>query len=93
MAAECTPVDTSPAGTLRRAADFAATDWDPSIWPIVEILDHVADGGGRHDSVGLWDAIVTHLDEELTVPWERQPGRTRAQVAVMLNAAADGAQR
>lgn len=73
---------------LCTAAAVALTRWDPHTFGIVDILARVAPGPGRPDSADLWDAVVTHLGEELTVPWERTPGRTRADVAAMLRAAA-----
>ena len=42
--------------------------------------------GSRPDPTDLWDAVVTHLGEEMTVAWERQPGRTPADVAALLRA-------
>lgn len=86
---------TETASQLRSAA-VALTRWDPHTFGIVDILDRVAPATGRPDATDLWDAVVTHLGEELTVPWERKPGRTRQQVADMLRSAAsaqDGAGR
>lgn len=83
---------TEPTATaLHRAADLAETHWTPG--PngrgICALLAMAAPRDGqRPDDVDLWDTVVTHLGEELTVPWERQPGRTRADVAAMLRAAA-----
>lgn len=78
--------------TLRAAAALAETQWTPH--PdgpgICSLLAMAApQDGSRPDATDLWDAVVTHLDEELTVPWERQPGRTRDDVAAMLRAAAN----
>jgi hypothetical protein len=78
---------------LHEAATIAEARWTPGPdgFGIVDILA-AAMGGGRPDSIDLWDVVVTHLGEQLTVPWERQPGRTREEVAAMLRAAAEGAQ-
>ncbi|WNI19152.1 hypothetical protein [Actinacidiphila sp. ITFR-21] len=73
---------------LEAAAALAATHWDPHTCSIGDLLDRVALPVGRPDAVDLWDAVVTHLGDELTVPWELRPGRTRAEVAAMLHAAA-----
>ncbi|MET9222397.1 hypothetical protein ABZX65_27035 [Streptomyces sp. NPDC003300] len=75
------------ASMLRSAAALASTRWDPHGFSIADILDRVAPGGERPDGIDLWDAVVTHLGEELTVPWERKPGRTRTEVAAMLRVA------
>lgn len=88
------PDTRSPAdiGTaLRAAADLAETRWspDPNGPGICSLLAMTAaDDGRRPDATDLWDAVVTHLDEELTTSWERRPGRTAADVASMLRAAA-----
>lgn len=73
---------------LHQAADIAETRWDPDGFGIVHILEAAAPPGSSPDHVDLWDTVVTHLREELTVPWEQRPGRTRADVAAMLRAAA-----
>lgn len=76
---------------LRQAADLAETHWtpDPNGPGICTLLAMAAPRDGGHpDETDLWDAVVTRLGEELTVTWERRPGRTRADVAAMLRAAA-----
>jgi len=81
---------------LRTAAELAEAHWtpDPNGPGICSLLAMAAPADGqRPDETDLWDAVVTHLDEEMTVVWERRPGRTRANVAAMLRAAAEGAQR
>lgn len=82
---------TDLAVTLHRAADLAETHWtpDPNGPGICSLLGQAAPHDGRRpDATDLWDAVVTHLGEEMTVAWERQPGRTRADIAAMLRAAA-----
>lgn len=76
---------------LHRAADLAENHWRPG--PdgpgICSLLAMAAPrDGSRPDETDLWDAVVTHLGEELTVAWERRPGRTHTDVAAMLRAAA-----
>ena len=81
---------------LRTAAELAKAHWmpDPNGPGICSLLAMAAPADGqRPDETDLWDAVVTHLDEEMTVAWERRPGRTRANGAAMLRAAAEGAQR
>lgn len=76
---------------LRAAADLAEIHWssDPNGPGICSLLSMAAsDDGRRPDTTDLWDAVVTHLNEEMTATWERRPGRTRAEVASMLRAAA-----
>lgn len=76
---------------LRTAADLAEAHWspDPNGPGICSLLAMAAPADGRRpDETDLWDAVVTHLGEELTVAWERRPGRTGADVAAMLRAAA-----
>ncbi|MZF56912.1 hypothetical protein GTX53_24290 [Streptomyces sp. SID5594] len=82
---------TKLAAALHRAADLAETHWtpDPNGPGICSLLSQAApDGGNGPDETDLWDAVVTHLNEEMTVAWEQQPGRTRADVAALLRAAA-----
>ncbi|MER7971038.1 hypothetical protein ABTX35_18925 [Streptomyces sp. NPDC096080] len=88
---EGTPVTTPIGEALRQAADRATACWtpEPSGPGLCSLLGEVA-REGRLDEVDLWDAVVTHLGEELTVPWERAPGRTRTDVAAMLRAVAAG---
>jgi hypothetical protein len=81
---------------LLAAAELAEAHWspDPNGPGICSLLAMAAPTDRRHpDKTDLWDAVVTHLDEEMTVTWERHPGRTGADVAAMLRAAAEGAQR
>ncbi|MFL1903121.1 hypothetical protein ACJWDR_29050 [Streptomyces tauricus] len=85
---------TTTAAALRAAADLAETQWTPH--PdgpgICTLLAAAAPSdGSRPDETDLWDAVVTHLDEQMTVAWERQPGRTRGDVAAMLRRAAASA--
>lgn len=83
----------SLADRLRIAADLTAAQWDPAPngFGIVGALDQAAGPGPDADeiSLDLWDAVVTHLKERLCSIWEREPGRTREQVAAMLRAAAN----
>ncbi|MGR3875756.1 hypothetical protein ACUXZZ_45305 (plasmid) [Streptomyces graminifolii] len=87
------PVDQTAISTaLRRAADLAETRWspDPNGPGICSLLEEVSpDGWDGPGVVDLWDAVVTHLGEVLTTPWELAPGRTSAEVASMLRNAAD----
>ena len=76
---------------LHAAATLAETHWtpDPNGPGICTLLAMAApQDGSRPDDTDLWDAVVTHLDEEMTVAWERKPGRTRDDVANMLRSAA-----
>lgn len=76
---------------LHQAANLAETHWspDPDGPGICHLLAMAAPSdGSRPDETDLWDAVVTHLDEEMTVAWERKPGRVRGDVAAMLRAAA-----
>jgi hypothetical protein len=76
---------------LRAAAALAEAHWspDPGGPGICSLLAMAAPADGRRpDETDLWDAVVTHLGEELTVTWEQRPGRTGADVAAMLRAAA-----
>lgn len=78
--------------SLRAAAELAEAHWnpDPNGPGICSLLTMAAPADGRRpDETDLWDAVVTHLGEELTVTWEQRPGRTGADVAAMLRAAAD----
>jgi hypothetical protein len=75
---------------LRAAAELAEAHWspDPNGPGICSLLAMAAPADGRRpDGTDLWDAVVTHLGEELTVTWERCPGRTANDVAAMLRAA------
>lgn len=89
-----TSTDTTIPTLLRAAADVAATRWnpDPNGFGVCSALAAVATHEGRPDETDLWDAVVTHLGEEMTVSWERRPGRTRAEVTDMLRAAATAAE-
>lgn len=82
---------TSLADLLRAAADLAEARWHPTRFGIVSALQQAAGTGPAADdlAVDLWDAVVTHLNEQLCTAWEGEPGRTGQQVAVMLRAAAD----
>ncbi|MGW4222961.1 DUF6197 family protein [Streptomyces bauhiniae] len=78
---------------LNAAAAVAETRWspEPNGPGICSLLAMVAPADGhRPDQIDLWDAVVTHLNEEMTVTWERRPGRSRIDVAAMLRAAAEG---
>lgn len=59
------------------AADVEQNGWDPETRSLIHML-----------SVGAWDALVTHLGEQLVVSWEQAPGRTHADVLALLRAAA-----
>lgn len=85
------------AGVLDRAADLLESEgWDPETNWILAAIDRAANyvpGCGSPDAsdttVDAWDALVTHLDEQLVVPWERESGRTQADVVAALRAAAE----
>jgi hypothetical protein len=82
------------AAALRRAADLAVTHWnpDPNGPGICTLLAMAApQDGSRPDETDLWDAVVTHLGEEMTVAWERRPGRSSSDVEAMLRAASAAA--
>lgn len=82
------------AAVLRDTARLLESEgWDPKSKPMISAIDRAAGyvpGKGASDAeqatLDAWDAVVTHLGEELVVPWERSPGRTQMQV---LRAAAD----
>jgi hypothetical protein len=89
------------ATVLRDTATLLETEgWDPLRNPVMDAIDRAAGyvpGKGTPDAeettLAAWDALVTHLDERLIVPWERTPGRTQEQVVAGLRAAADGLAR
>ncbi|WP_411078507.1 hypothetical protein [Streptomyces sp. cmx-10-25] len=84
--------DIETRAALHRAADLAAAHWtpEPNGPGICSLIAMAApQDGSRPDEADLWDAVVTHLGEEMTVAWERRPGRSHADVAAMLRAAAD----
>lgn len=67
------------AAELRQvASDVEQNGWDPESRSVIHML-----------SVDAWDALVTHLDEQLVVPWEQTPGRSQADVVAELRAAAE----
>ncbi|MFE9003179.1 hypothetical protein ACFYOY_13705 [Streptomyces sp. NPDC007875] len=72
----------APAVELRAVADYLQQrGWHPKNRSVIDLL-----------SVDAWDALVTHMGEELVVPWERAPGRTTDDVVNTLRAAADTAE-
>lgn len=85
------------ANVLRSTADLLeAEGWDPERNSVIFAIDRAAGyvpGKGTPDAeqttLDAWDALVTHLDEQLVVPWERTPGRTQADVVDALRAAAE----
>jgi hypothetical protein len=84
------------AGVLRDTADLLEDEgWDPLRNPIMSAIDRAAGyvpGKGSPDAerttLDAWDALVTHLGEQLVVPWEKTPGRTQRQVLHALRTAA-----
>ncbi|NUP38944.1 MAG: hypothetical protein HOY76_18495 [Streptomyces sp.] len=78
------------------AALLEAEGWDPERNSVMDAIDRAAGyvpGKGSTDAeettLAAWDALVTHLGEQLVVPWERTPGRTQLQVLHALRTAAD----
>ncbi|CAL9663728.1 hypothetical protein SUDANB1_07106 [Streptomyces sp. enrichment culture] len=86
------------ARVLRDTANLLeAEGWDPERNSVMVAIDRAAGyvpGKGAPDAeettLAAWDALVTHLDEHLVVPWERTAGRTQEQVVAGLRAAAAG---
>jgi hypothetical protein len=84
------------AAVLNGTADLLeAEGWDPERNSVIFAIDRAAGyvpGKGSKDAeeatLQAWDALVTHLDEQLVVPWERTPGRTQLQVVSALRGAA-----
>lgn len=73
------------------AALLEAEGWDPERNSVMDAIDRAADyvpGKGSSDAeeatLQAWDALVTHLGEQLVAPWERTPGRTQLQVLAVL---------
>ncbi|MFE2600159.1 hypothetical protein ACFXCZ_27330 [Streptomyces sp. NPDC059396] len=89
---------TRVAAVLHRAADMlAAEGWDPHLNPVITAIDRAAgftrpgtDTAAEETTIQAWDALVTHLGEQLVVPWEDQPGRTQSDVLAALRGAAGG---
>ena len=85
------------ASVLRDTASLLeAEGWDPERNSVIFAIDRAAGyvpGKGTPDAeqttLDAWDALVTHLGEQLVVPWERTPGRTPLQVMTALRRAAD----
>ncbi|GGM05850.1 hypothetical protein GCM10010099_22520 [Streptomyces cinereus] len=85
------------AAVLRGTADLLeAEGWDPLLNPIMSAIDRAAGyvpGAGSTDAeeatLQAWDALVTHLGDQLVMPWERAPGRTPLQVLTALRATAN----
>lgn len=86
------------AAVLRATANLLeAEGWDARRNSVMDAIDRAAGyvpGKGSPDAerttIDAWDALVTHLGEQLVVPWERTPGRTQAQVVAALRGAAEG---
>ncbi|MDT0608781.1 DUF6197 family protein [Streptomyces lancefieldiae] len=84
------------AAVLNGTADLLESEgWDPERNSVMSAIDRAAGyvpGKGSTDAeqttIDAWDALVTHLGEQLVVPWERTPGRTRLQVVSALRGAA-----
>lgn len=84
------------AGVLNTTAALLETEgWDPDRNSVIFAIDRAAGyvpGKGSPDAeqttLAAWDALVTHLGEQLAVTWERTPGRTQLQVVSALRAAA-----
>jgi hypothetical protein len=72
-----------------------AEGWDPLQKPIADAIDRAAGympGKGTPDAeqatLDAWEALVTHLGDQLVVEWETAPGRTQLQVLTALRSAA-----
>jgi hypothetical protein len=72
-----------------------AEGWDPLHNPIADAIDRAAGympGKGTPDAeqatLDAWEALVTHLGDQLVVEWETAPGRTQLQVLTALRSAA-----
>ncbi|MGW6743760.1 DUF6197 family protein [Streptomyces sp. NPDC055025] len=86
------------AAVLHQAADtLAAEGWDPRRTPVIFAIDRAAgfttpgvDPAAEETTLRAWDALVTHLGEQLLVPWENEPGRTQVEVLAALRGAAGG---
>lgn len=84
------------AAVLNGTADLLQVEgWDPERNSVIFAIDRAAGyvpGKGSPDAeqttLDAWDALVTHLGEQLVVPWERQAGRTQLQVLHALRQAA-----
>lgn len=84
------------AAVLNSTADLLqAEGWDPLVNPVVSAIDRAAGyvpGKGTPDAeqttLDAWDALVTHLGNQLVVPWEQAPQRTQAHVLHALRSAA-----
>ncbi|KAB1979267.1 DUF6197 family protein [Streptomyces triticiradicis] len=85
------------AAVLRATADLLeAEGWHPERNSVIFAIDRAAGyvpGKGSVDAeeatLQAWDALVTQLDEELVVPWERDPRRTQTQVLHAIRSAAE----
>ncbi|WP_405558880.1 hypothetical protein OHV08_33750 [Streptomyces canus] len=84
------------AAVLNGTADLLeAEGWDPERNSVIFAIDRAAGyvpGKGGSDAeqttLDAWDALVTHLDGQLVVLWERTPGRTQLQVVTALRRSA-----
>lgn len=89
------------AAVLGRTADLLeAEGWDPHTNPVVSAIDRAAGyvpGNGSVDAeqttLDAWDALVTHLGNQLVVPWEMDPQRTQLQVLWAIRSAAKAVTR
>ena len=84
------------AAVLRDTASLLETEgWHPLTNPVVNAIDRAAGyvpGKGSVDAeqttLDAWDALVTHLGNQLVVPWEQAPERTQVQVLYAIRSAA-----
>jgi hypothetical protein len=86
---------TRVAAVLLSAADyFASTPWDEHLNPLLTAIDHAAGyvpgnrGAAEDTSIAAWDALAVHLGDQWPGDWEREVGRTQADVENALRAAA-----
>ena len=83
------------AEVLTAAADsYTDQSWDPYLNPLLTAIDRAAGytpGSGTPDveaaTLAAWDALTAHL-YMWPGNWERQPGRTQAEVVDALRASA-----
>ncbi|MER5461607.1 hypothetical protein ABT010_13155 [Streptomyces sp. NPDC002668] len=83
------------------AADLLeAEGWDAYLNPLMNAIDRAAGyvpGSGAVDaedtSLAVWDALAVQLGDQWPGDWERQPGRTQAEVLAALRGAAEAVAR
>ncbi|WP_369274462.1 hypothetical protein AB5J55_35085 [Streptomyces sp. R11] len=84
------------AAVLNRAADgFNTEPWDPYLNPLLNAIDAAAGftpGKSSRDaedtSISAWDALAVHLGDQWPGDWEREAGRSQADIVDALRATA-----